>query len=165
MTNVIVTGTKSKCLSITPDEISAMCMRLVDSEAHSTEAAIQDVSKDARALIERMAVETERMRETARILHDALNEASTSLDDFSSRDPGDPRPYQDEIDAGKRLLDETMPQITAADTFVERVAALKKWDEPDEDGEPFEPSDGLDDSHSCLMDLIDEARVIAAAKE
>lgn len=57
-----------------------------------------------------------------------------------------------------------MPQTTAADTFVERVAALKKWGEPDEDGEPFEPSDGVDDSHSCLMDLIDEARGIAAGQ-
>lgn len=46
----------------------------------------------------------------------------------------------------------------AAAAFVERVAGLKKWDEPDENGEPFEPSDGLEDSHSCLMDLIDNAR-------
>lgn len=48
--------------------------------------------------------------------------------------------------------------------FVAKVANYKKWGEPDEDndGEPFEPSDGLDDSHSCLMDLIDEAREIMA---
>ena len=150
---------------LSTDEISTMCMRLVDSEERSTEAAIPGVAEDARDLIERMASEMARMRETVRILHDALNEASTSLDDFSARAPGDARPYQDEIDAGKRLLAGTMPPPTAADAFVERVAALKKWDEPDEDGEPFEPSDGLDDSHSCLMDLIDEARVIAAAKE
>lgn len=45
--------------------------------------------------------------------------------------------------------------------FVKRIASLKKWGEPDENGKPFEPSDGLDDSHSCLMDLIDEARVIS----
>jgi len=44
---------------------------------------------------------------------------------------------------------------------VKRIASLKKWGEPDENGKPFEPSDGLDDSHSCLMDLIDEARVIS----
>lgn len=42
--------------------------------------------------------------------------------------------------------------------FAQKVSLLKKWGEPDEDGEPFEPSDGVDDSHSCLMDLIDEAR-------
>lgn len=46
-------------------------------------------------------------------------------------------------------------------TFVKHIASLKKWGEPDENGKPFEPSDGLDDSHSCLMDLIDEARVIS----
>ena len=145
--------------------ISAMCMRLVGSEEHGTEAAVPNVAEDARDLIERMAVEMARIREMVRILHTALDEASTSLDDFSARNPDDARPYQGEIDAGKRLLAGTMPPPTAADAFVERVAALKKWDEPDEDGEPFEPSDGLDDSHSCLMDLIDEARGIAAAKE
>lgn len=47
--------------------------------------------------------------------------------------------------------------------FVERVSHLKKWGEPDEEGQPFEPSDRVDDSHSCLMDLIDEARGLLAA--
>lgn len=47
--------------------------------------------------------------------------------------------------------------------FVKRIASLKKWGEPDENGNSFEPSDGLDDSHSCLMDLIDEARGISGA--
>ena len=46
--------------------------------------------------------------------------------------------------------------------FVEKVASLKKWGEPDpgNDDEPFEPSDGLDDSHDYLMGLIDMARDI-----
>lgn len=43
---------------------------------------------------------------------------------------------------------------------LEKIAAFKKWGEPNDDGEPFEPSDGVDDSHVCLMDLIDEARAI-----
>lgn len=43
---------------------------------------------------------------------------------------------------------------------LEKIATLKKWGEADENGEPFEPSDGADDSHECLMDLIDEAREI-----
>lgn len=47
--------------------------------------------------------------------------------------------------------------------FVKRIASLKKWGEPDENGNSFEPSDGLDDSHSCLMELIDEARGISGA--
>lgn len=36
--------------------------------------------------------------------------------------------------------------------FVERVAALQTWDEMGE------PSDGLADSHDCLMGLIEDAR-------
>lgn len=43
--------------------------------------------------------------------------------------------------------------------FIEQVAAFKKWgdgsNEMDDD-----PSDGTDDSHACLMDLIDQARDI-----
>lgn len=46
--------------------------------------------------------------------------------------------------------------------FVERVAELKKWGEPDSEGKAFEPSDGLEDSHTCLMDLIDDARDVVA---
>jgi hypothetical protein len=47
--------------------------------------------------------------------------------------------------------------------FVAKVANLKKWGEPDSDmgGEPFEPSVGVDDSHECLMDLIEEARELS----
>ncbi|MFC1337424.1 MAG: hypothetical protein G8D89_16330 [gamma proteobacterium symbiont of Clathrolucina costata] len=48
------------------------------------------------------------------------------------------------------------------DNFTRKVAGLKQWGEPDEEGNPFEPSDGVDDSHSCLMDLIDEAREIVS---
>lgn len=44
--------------------------------------------------------------------------------------------------------------------FVEKVAGLKLWGETDENGASFEPSDGVDDSHSCLMELIEEARCI-----
>lgn len=47
--------------------------------------------------------------------------------------------------------------------FVRKVAELKKWGELDEEGNPFEPSDGGDDSHSCLMGLIDEARDIGVS--
>lgn len=46
--------------------------------------------------------------------------------------------------------------------FVGRVAALKKFGEPGDDGKPFDPIEGADDSHEALMDLIDEAREIAA---
>lgn len=46
--------------------------------------------------------------------------------------------------------------------MVKKIAAMKMWGEPDEDGKPFEPSDGLEDSHSALMELIEEARGITA---
>lgn len=43
--------------------------------------------------------------------------------------------------------------------FIEQVAAFKKWgDGSNEMGD--DPSDGTDDSHACLMDLIDQARDI-----
>jgi hypothetical protein len=48
----------------------------------------------------------------------------------------------------------------AALRLLERIAAMKKWGEPDESGKPFEPSDGLDDSHDALMGLIDDARAL-----
>jgi len=48
--------------------------------------------------------------------------------------------------------------------FAEQVANLKMWDysndSPGHFGECTPPSDGYDDSHSCLMKLIEEARVL-----
>ena len=52
-----------------------------------------------------------------------------------------------------------------SEEFVKSIAELKIWGEPDEDGNPFEPSDGLDDSHQCLMSKIEEAREIIFADE
>ncbi|HCF9660092.1 TPA: hypothetical protein NI776_001819 [Pseudomonas aeruginosa] len=50
--------------------------------------------------------------------------------------------------------------------FVERIAELSIWSYDKSDGTPYkeceEPSDGYIDSHSCLMDLIEEARKIRA---
>lgn len=42
--------------------------------------------------------------------------------------------------------------------LVRSIAELPKWGEPDDAGEPFAPSDGLEDSHLVLMQLITEAR-------
>lgn len=44
--------------------------------------------------------------------------------------------------------------------FVNSIAMMKKWGESDEEGNPFSPSGGLDDSHECLMDIIEDARRI-----
>ena len=53
-----------------------------------------------------------------------------------------------------------MRQKERAMALSRRLAALRKWGEPDEDEQPFNPSDGLQDSHDCLMGLIDEARAV-----
>nr|BAO19208.1 hypothetical protein [Burkholderia sp. M701] len=45
--------------------------------------------------------------------------------------------------------------------FAQRLSLLNKWGEL-VDGKPYEPSDGLDDSHQTLMSLIEEARTITA---
>lgn len=47
--------------------------------------------------------------------------------------------------------------------FVEQVAEFKKWGDTAGHNETDEPSDGMEDSHSCLMDLIDQARDILKA--
>jgi hypothetical protein len=46
--------------------------------------------------------------------------------------------------------------------LVKRIANLKIWGEPDPDNgdQPFYPSDGHEDSHQVLMDLIRESRAI-----
>lgn len=44
--------------------------------------------------------------------------------------------------------------------FIEQVAQFKKWGDTAGHNETDEPSDGMEDSHSCLMDLIDQARDI-----
>lgn len=40
--------------------------------------------------------------------------------------------------------------------FAQAIAGLQKW----EPGSPEEPSDGMEDSHVALMDLIDQARAL-----
>lgn len=65
----------------------------------------------------------------------------------------------DVISYTKQYLD-AVAKTDKAIAFVKRVAALKKWGERDIAGEPFEPSDGIEDSHKCLMNLIDHARAL-----
>lgn len=56
-------------------------------------------------------------------------------------------------------LDETQESVgVAATKFVVRVADLRKWGQLDPNSEIGEPGDGAWDSHTTLMDLIDEAR-------
>ena len=49
-------------------------------------------------------------------------------------------------------------KIKSLEAFALSVAQFHKWGEPNEEQQAFMPSDGSDDSHGCLMDLIDEAR-------
>lgn len=55
--------------------------------------------------------------------------------------------------------------LLEAQSFVLQVAGLGLWGEavPENGGRPFEPCDGVDDSHACLMDLARRARRIADA--
>lgn len=56
----------------------------------------------------------------------------------------------------------TVCDDTATDAMVRRIAALSIWGFDNDDGEPYdeceEPDDGYNDSHTCLMGLIEEAR-------
>jgi hypothetical protein len=112
------------------------------------------------------------------ILYAALDDASHVVVAGEDEDCA----YQADLEAGRALLDRmnhaagpyekrlnggrtdacSAPSDLLA--FVEKVSCLKKWGEMDDEGQPFEPSDGVDDSHSCLMDLIDEARGLLACQ-
>lgn len=61
---------------------------------------------------------------------------------------------------GVTRITDGLTQQEKAVAMLKKIAALKKWSEPNDDGEEFEPCDGADDSHECLMDLIDEARAL-----
>lgn len=105
------------------------------------------------------------------IIRAAIEHGSFELDDGNYRSEGDyycndsTEPIG--LEAALALMLERANQALEAQRaanavqFVQRVAGLLKFGEPDEDGEPFDPSDGVDDSHCCLMDLIDEARELA----
>ena len=70
---------------------------------------------------------------------------------------------ESETDRSKTLSEAPEPNALA---FVRQVAGFTKWGEPSpDDGSPFEPADMVDDSHSCLMDLIDEARALLKVPE
>ena len=55
-----------------------------------------------------------------------------------------------------------------ADKFVHQVGALSIWSYDRNDGTPYqecdEPADGFVDSHTCLMGLIEQARVLQEAE-
>ncbi|MHB8409567.1 MAG: hypothetical protein ACYDHY_15995 [Acidiferrobacterales bacterium] len=61
--------------------------------------------------------------------------------------------------AGDRIVFES-PAYRAT-VFTRAVADMTKWGEMEEDGNLFQPSEGTDDSHICLMLRIDEAREVA----
>lgn len=48
----------------------------------------------------------------------------------------------------------------ASEKLVTEIAHLMKFGEPDENGKPYEASDGTQDSHDVLMVLIDKAREV-----
>ena len=64
--------------------------------------------------------------------------------------------------AAKQAAALRAPQQPSPEDFVSRVAGLSIWDYDQNDGTPYqeceEPTAGYLDSHTALMDLIEEAR-------
>ena len=61
-----------------------------------------------------------------------------------------------------------MQYAEKTDKFVHQVGALSIWDYDQNDGTRYqecdEPVDGFLDSHTCLMDLIEQARNLQEGK-
>lgn len=138
----------------------------------------QDDCVSLRKTMRKLQEERDMAVSVVSILHAALNDASSVVDAGENEDYA----YQAELEAGNDLLDhmrhtgnslagvegggaDAHPLPSKLLAFAQRISLLKKWGEPNENGEPFEPSDGVDDSHSCLMDLIDEARDLLEPKQ
>ena len=72
------------------------------------------------------------------------------------------------LKATQATLSQTMQYVEKADKFVHQVGALSIWDYDQNDGTPYqecdEPDDGYLDSHTCLMGLIEQARVLLEGK-
>jgi len=56
-----------------------------------------------------------------------------------------------------------MNQPRTANQIVAMLANMQKFGELDETGNPSSPAEGTDDSHACLMNMIDMARASLAA--
>ncbi len=72
------------------------------------------------------------------------------------------------LKATQSALSQAMQYAEKADKFVHQVGALSIWSYDRNDGTPYqecdEPADGFVDSHTCLMDLIEQARVLQEGK-
>lgn len=72
------------------------------------------------------------------------------------------------LKATQSALSQTMQYAEKADKFVHQVGALCIWSYDRNDGTPYqecdEPADGFLDSHTCLMGLIEQARVTQEGK-
>lgn len=72
------------------------------------------------------------------------------------------------LKATQSTLSQTMQYAEKADKFVHQVGALSIWDYDQNDGTRYqecdEPADGFLDSHTCLMDLIEQARNLQEGK-
>lgn len=87
-----------------------------------------------------------------RLLRDEFEESDDNALDFKAEPVGDfPAP-----DVSVKALREQEKVLA----LVCQIASLPLSGEKEEDGEPFKPTDGLQDSHDTLMGLIGQARRI-----
>ncbi|WP_341744733.1 hypothetical protein [Azonexus hydrophilus] len=72
------------------------------------------------------------------------------------------------LKATQVALSQAMQHSEKAGKFVEQIAGLSIWDYGKNDGTPYKeceyPSDGHVDSHCCLMDLVEQARLIQGGR-
>lgn len=70
----------------------------------------------------------------------------------------------DTLQAAQTALSQALQHSEKTDKFVQQVAGLSIWGYGKDDGTVYEecetPSEGTDDSHTCLMELIEQARGI-----
>ena len=74
----------------------------------------------------------------------------------------------DALKATQSALSQAMQYAEKADKFIHQIGALSIWEYDQNDGTPYEecdePDDGFLDSHTCLMGLIEQARVLQEGK-
>lgn len=68
------------------------------------------------------------------------------------------------LHATQVALSQAMQHVEKAGKFVDQIAGLSIWDHDQNDGAPYEeceePEEGYLDSHRCLMNLVEQARLI-----
>lgn len=98
----------------------------------------------------------------------ALTDKANAVIDSPADDEPEYTDLLDTLEDANRLISATQEDDVGRPAgqlvkFIKQVAEFKKWGDTAGHNETDEPSDGMEDSHSCLMDLIDQARNILKA--